>query len=51
MKYKIQLPFLWFKRGEVVDETRLRRADVRYLLSRKMIEECKPTRKKANKDG
>lgn len=48
MKYKVLLPFLWFKRGEVIEEVRLRNADVRYLLSRKMIEPHKRSKKKGD---
>lgn len=56
MKYVVKLPFLWFKRGEVITEDRLRNADKRYLLSRGVIEEHSPPRaKKAStkkvKDG
>ena len=51
MKYSVNLPFLWFKRGEVVEESRLRRLDIRYLTARKMIsevvEETPPPPKKA----
>lgn len=48
MKYSVNLPFLWFKRGEVVEESRLRRLDIRYLTARKMISEVvEETPKKA----
>ena len=56
MKYVVKLPFLWFKRGEVITEDRLRNADKRYLVSRGIIEEHKAVKaKKAStrkvKDG
>lgn len=56
MKYVVNLPFLWFKRGEVITEERLRHADKRYLVSRGIISEHKPVAaKKAStkkvKDG
>lgn len=42
MKYVVNMPFLWFKRGEVITEDRLRHADKRYLLARNVISECQP---------
>jgi hypothetical protein len=46
MKYVVNLPFLWFKRGEVITEDRLRNADKRYLMSRGIIEEHKTVKAK-----
>lgn len=46
MKYVVNMPFLWFKRGEVITEDRLRNADRRYLLARGIISEHEPAKAK-----
>lgn len=42
MKYEVCLPFLWFKRGEVIDDSKLRMMDRNYLVARNVIREVVP---------
>lgn len=54
MKYRVETPFLWFKRGQEVDFTSLPRLDPRYLERKKVItpiaEKPKPKPKPKRKD-
>ena len=52
MKYEVCLPFLWFKRGQIITESQLRMMDRSYLVARNVIREVaekKPTKKAAKK--
>jgi len=54
MKYRVESPFLWFKKGQEVDFKTLPRLDARYLERKKVITPIvdkprpKPKRKENN---
>lgn len=57
MKFVVNMPFLWFKRGQVIEATKMPRLDIRYLEKKGMIalyvepeeEQPKPRKPKAAK--
>lgn len=49
MKYQVNVPFLWFRRGDIVDSTRIQRLDFRYLVKKGIVEEVVEKKKRSKK--